>query len=121
MNKAGRAPALQFLQRSAEIFQDLSVNGFYVTFRIRDRDEARNAFDRQPKPMFARAHRFFGTFAVLDVFLQASILKLQLPLEAGNFFKSMRVSDCDGCLFGENTEPVRVLVSQTLATEQREN
>ena len=44
-----------------------------------------------------------------------------MPLEAGNFFKSTRVSDCDGCLFGEDTEPGRILLTQTLATEQREN
>ena len=60
MNYIGRGPTLQFLERLTEIFQDLPVDDFELTFGIRDSDETRNAFNHQPKPVLARTNRLLG-------------------------------------------------------------
>ena len=67
MNGIGRAPTVHFLERLAEIVQDLTVDNFDLTFRIHDSDETGNAFNRQPKPVFARAHGLFGALTIVNL------------------------------------------------------
>src|SRR6266536_2787598 len=67
MNGIGRAPTFHFLERLAEIVQDLTVDNFDLTFRIHDGYETGNAFNRQPKPVFARAHGLLGALTIVNL------------------------------------------------------
>ena len=54
MNGIWSARTFHFLERLAEIVQDLTVDHFDLTFRIHDGyGKTGNAFNRQPKPVFA--------------------------------------------------------------------
>src|SRR5205823_6249600 len=67
MNGIGRAPTFHFLERLAEIVQDLTVDNFDLTFRIHDGYETGNAFNRQPKPVFARADALLGALTIFNL------------------------------------------------------
>src|ERR1700752_912332 len=67
MNGVGRAPTFHFLERLAEIVQDLTVDNFDLTFRIHDAYETGNALNGQPKPVFARAHGLFGALTIVNL------------------------------------------------------
>src|SRR4029077_2625941 len=53
--------------------------------------------------------------------VQIRLIEIPLISQPCDFFKSTRIGDCDGCLFGEDTDPGRILLTQTLATKQPEN
>src|SRR4030095_10635680 len=67
MNGIGRAPTFHFLERLAKIVQDLTVDNFDLTFRIHDGYETGNAFNRQPKPVFARADGLLGALTIVNL------------------------------------------------------
>src|SRR4030095_7100215 len=67
MNGIGRAPTFHFLERLAEIVQDLTVDNFDLTFRIHDGYETGNAFNRQPKPVFARADGLLAALTIVNL------------------------------------------------------
>src|SRR4029434_4842263 len=84
MNGVGRAPTFHFLERLAEIVQDLTVDNFDLTFRIHDGYETGNAFNRQPKPVFARADGLFGALMIVNLHRDS------VPLEDISLFISKR-------------------------------
>ncbi len=75
MNGVGDRPTLQFVERSAEIFQDLAVGDFDLTGRCHESGEARNVIADRAKMMLARRRRkppmrtlgFLRPPSVLDV------------------------------------------------------
>src|SRR5260370_24108977 len=67
MNGVSVGPILQFLNRLAEIFQDLPVQEFNFAGRIHGTYQAGNAVDDQAKIEFARAQRFLSTLPVVNV------------------------------------------------------
>src|SRR4030095_9450296 len=67
MNGIGRAPTFHFLERLAEIVQDLTIDNFDLTFRIHDGYETGNAFNRQPKSVFARADGLLGALTIVNL------------------------------------------------------
>src|SRR5438093_873353 len=84
MNGIGRAPTFHFLERLAEIVQDLTVDNFDLTFRIHDEYETENAFNRQPKPVFARADGLLGALTIINLHHDS------VPLEDISLFISKR-------------------------------
>src|SRR6266850_957357 len=84
MNGIGRAPTFHFLERLAEIVQDLTVDNFDLTFRIHDGYETGNAFNRQPKPVFARADGLLGALTIVNLHRDS------VPLEDISLFISKR-------------------------------
>src|SRR5438093_3254518 len=84
MNGIGRAPTFHFLERLAEIVQDLTVDNFDLTFRIHDGYETGNAFNRQPKPVFARADCLLGALTIVNLHRDS------VPLEYISLFISNR-------------------------------
>src|SRR4030095_8384571 len=84
MNGIGRAPTFHFLERLAEIVQDLTVDNFDLTFRIHDGYETGNAFNGQPKPVFARAHGLLRALTIVNLHRDS------VPLEDISLFISKR-------------------------------
>src|SRR4030095_14949 len=84
MNDIGRAPTFIFLERLAEIVQDLTVDNFDLPFRIHDGYETGNAFNRQPKPVFARADGLLGALTIVNLHRDS------VPLEDISLFISKR-------------------------------
>src|SRR5687768_13368381 len=60
-------PALELLQRTAEVLEDLAVDEFDVTGGRKGRDQPWNAVDDQARLAFAFAQRVLGALPLVNV------------------------------------------------------
>jgi hypothetical protein len=60
-------PLFHFISRLAEILQDLAVEKFDLTCRVRGRDKARNAVDGETQALFIRPQGIFSPLPIVDV------------------------------------------------------
>ena len=67
MYHAAGSPALQLLQRLAEVLEDRTVDEFELTAGRKGRDQAWNAVHDQARLAFAFAQRVLGALPLIDI------------------------------------------------------
>jgi hypothetical protein len=67
MNGVAGSPTFQFLERLAEVFQDLTVDEFDLTCRVHNGDKGRNAIEDLRKMEVADTQGFLTPLSVFNI------------------------------------------------------